>query len=123
MSRLKEDVRAFVELVVAGRTLEAMERFHADNVELRENHAAPRVGKAFNLEWEHKSLASLAEPPRTVARAVTLDADEGVSMIEWDITFVPKGGRPLRLEEVAVQRWRDGRIVSERFFYEKFVDA
>jgi len=123
VSRFEEDVRAFVALVVAGRSEEAIARFYADDVELFENYAAPRVGKAYNLEWEQKNLASLAEPPHVIARAVTFDASGGVSMVQWEIRFVPRGGRPMRLEEVAVQRWRDGKIVSERFFYEKFVDA
>jgi ketosteroid isomerase-like protein len=122
MDRFEDDVRAFVALVAAGRSVEAIDRFYADDVELYENYAAPRVGKAFNRSWEQRNLASLAEPPRVVARAVTWNAAERVSMVEWEIRFVPKGRSPMRVEEVAVQRWRDGRIVSERFFYEKFVE-
>jgi hypothetical protein len=123
MTRLDRDVRGFVALVAGGRSLEAMERFYADDVELRENYEAPRVGKQLNLEHERRNLATLVEPPRAVARAIAIDEAACVSMIEWEITFLPLGRRRMRLEEVARQRWRDGKIVAERFFYEKIIDG
>jgi len=123
MSTFVEDVRAFVELVASGRSVEAMERFYADDVEMRENDEAPRVGKVHNLENERRNLSSLREPPKTITKAVTFDAEQGVSMVEWHITFVPARGKPTVLEEVAVQRWRGRQIVSERFYYRGFRDA
>jgi ketosteroid isomerase-like protein len=123
MERFAADVHTFVSLVVAGETLEAMERFYADDVELFENYDPPRVGKAFNLEHERKNLAALSGPMRAEARAVAVDAQAGVSMVEWAITFTFAGRAPQRLEEVAVQRWRDGKIVSERFYWQRFVAA
>jgi ketosteroid isomerase-like protein len=123
MSRFEEELRAFVALCVSGRSLEAIDRFYADEVEARENDQAPRVGKALNRANEERNLRSLTAPPTLVARAVTWNEADGVSMIEWDIRFTPKKGAPMRLEEVAVQRWRDGKIVSERFFYEKMVEG
>jgi ketosteroid isomerase-like protein len=123
MSSFEAEVRAFVALVEGGRSLEAIDRFYADDVELRENYAAPRVGKAREREREARNLAALAEPLRVAARAVTCDPGAGVSMVEWHIELTLRGQRPQKLEEVAVQRWRDGKIVSERFFYEKMIDA
>ena len=42
--------------------------------------------------------------------------------MEWVIRFVGEDARPMRLDEVAVQRWAGGRIVEERFYYEGLVD-
>jgi hypothetical protein len=33
------------------------------------------------------------------------------------VTF--KGGQRMKLEQVAVRRWKDGKIVKERFYYNK----
>jgi hypothetical protein len=123
MATFEEDVRAFVALVTSGDSLGAIDRFYADDVALYENYAAPRVGKAANRAHEAKMLGALAAPLQIEARAVTCDAAAGVSMVEWCITFTAKGQPTRRLEEVAVQRWRDRRIVSERFYYEKMVEG
>jgi ketosteroid isomerase-like protein len=117
MSTFETDVLRFVALVTSGRSVEAMEQFFTDDVEMRENYDPPRVGKAFNLEHERRNLASTQRPPTIEARAVTFNAEANVSMIEWHITFVTGSGKAKRVEEVAVQRWRDGKICAERFFY------
>ena len=42
---------------------------------------------------------------------------DGVSFCEqwFEATF--KDGRRLRLEEVSVRTWKDGRVIKERFYY------
>ena len=47
---------------------------------------------------------------------------DGVAFLEYVIRYTPRGGRPMRLEEVSVQAWECGRIVEERFYYEGLVD-
>jgi hypothetical protein len=44
-------------------------------------------------------------------------AGDGVTFSEWllDVTF--KIGPRKRLEQTAVRRWEDGKIVHERFYY------
>lgn len=39
-----QTLEAFVALVEAGRFVEAIERFHADDATMQENHRPPRVG-------------------------------------------------------------------------------
>jgi hypothetical protein len=51
-----------------------------------------------------------------------VDPQGGVAFVEWVIRFLGANGRPMRLDEVAVQRWVGDRIVEERFYYEGMID-
>lgn len=117
----EEKIREFVALAEAGRTLEAIERFYADDVIVFENHERARIGKKAAYEFERAALAD--EPnANNKAHAIAVDARAGKTFVEWTIRFTGRNGRPMRLDEVAVQTWAGGRIVEERFYYEGLID-
>ena len=69
-----------------------------------------------------RSLSSLASSSvedfhgaELVASAV--DGDTTFSEWMWDVTL--KGVGRIRMEQVARRRWKDGKIVHERFYYTK----
>jgi ketosteroid isomerase-like protein len=119
---LDERVREFVALCESGKTREAIERFFADDVVVFENHERARAGRAECLAYESAALSRLKEPAQLKARSWAVDAQRGVAFIEWVVRYVGDDGRPMRLEEVSVQRWSQGRIGEERFYYEGVVD-
>ena len=47
------------QLIISGKTIEAMERFYAENVTMQENDDSPRVGKLVCLEHEKSMLFSV----------------------------------------------------------------
>ncbi|HEX6244677.1 MAG TPA: nuclear transport factor 2 family protein [Polyangiales bacterium] len=119
---LSEDLREFIRLCEQGKTLEAIERFYAEDVVVFENHERARAGRDACLAFEREALARLSQPATLRARAHAVEQQSGVAFIEWAIRFIGDDERPMRLEEVAVQRWGRGRIVEERFYYEGLVD-
>jgi ketosteroid isomerase-like protein len=122
MAALEKQVRSFVELVTSGRSVEAIETFYAEDVTVFENRELARAGREECAADERRHLASQPEPPRLRALHWAVNESDGVAFIEWLIRFTSSKGRPMRLEEVAVQKWENGRIVEERFYYEGFVD-
>ncbi len=82
---------------------------------MRENHGLPTVGKAANLERE-RAFFDAIQVHEHRARAFAVAGD--FATIEWIVEFTAPNGQRVRLEQVAVQRWRDGRIVDERFYYD-----
>lgn len=116
-----ERLRDFITLVESGRSLEAIDRYYADDVIVFENHERARVGKKAAHEFERDALANAA-PPTAKAHAAAVDPRSGRSFVEWTIRFTSSEGRPMRLDEVAVQTWAAGRIVEERFYYEGIID-
>ena len=119
---LSEDLREFIRLCEQGKTLEAIERFYAEDVVVFENHERARAGREACLAFEREALARLSQPATLRARAHAVEQQSGVAFVEWVIRFIGDDERPMRLEEVAVQRWGRGRIVEERFYYEGLVD-
>ena len=104
-------------MILSGHMLEAFDRFYADDVSMQENTDPPREGKSVNREYEIAFLDSIDEFHG--AKLLASAADEDVSFAEWamDVTF-KQGGR-VQLSQSAVRRWKDGGVVSERFYYNK----
>lgn len=103
--------------VLAGDILGAFDRFYADDVSMQENSAEPTVGKAANREREVQFVNSIQQfhGARVVSSAV--NGDTSFSEWEMDVTF--KGGARYKLAQVAVRQWSNGKVVRERFYYNK----
>lgn len=102
-------------MVLEGKTMEAMNEFYADDVVMAENDSEPTVGLAANLEREQAFVDNTTWYGAEV-KNIVVDGD--TSMVQWWLDFhnVLYGPR-LAFTQVAVQRWRDGKIVDERFYY------
>jgi ketosteroid isomerase-like protein len=104
-------------MVSEGQLLDAFEKFYADDVVMQENSDEPRKGKDANREYEKKFVGSV----ETVHGIHLLSSavEGGAAFSEWvfDVTF--KGGQRTKLEQAAVRRWKDGKVVHERFYFNK----
>jgi len=109
--------QALNQAILSGKALEAFEQYYAEDVVMQENSDEPRRGKDVNRKAEVEFFSSLASfnDGKLVSSAVNGDVTFG----EWfmDVTF--KGGQNAKLSQVAVRRWKDGKIVHERFYYHK----
>lgn len=112
----RERVLELVRYVGEGRIPEAIGEFYADDVVMQENRQPPTVGKAANLARELAFGDSVERWHEVSARSVAVDGDQ--ALIEWVFDFTTREGRRVRMEEIAQQTWRDGKIERERFFYD-----
>jgi ketosteroid isomerase-like protein len=103
--------------VLAGKVMETFEKFYADDVVMQENSDEPRVGKAANRKAEEEFVSSVEAFNGAKVTASAANGDVSFSQWEMDITF--KGGKRVKMEQVAVRTWKDGKITHERFFYNK----
>lgn len=108
-------VQLMNQMILDGKMLEAFETFYADDVVMQENDQPPTVGKAANRERELAMLKGIVEFRAAKVLAVG-DAGEK-TFVEWfnDFTHGQYGVR--KGHQVAVQTWKDGKIVHERFYY------
>jgi ketosteroid isomerase-like protein len=109
-------VQELVRYVQAGRIPEAIEEFYAEGVTMQENRQPPTVGRAANLARERAFGDSVERWHEVSARSVAVDGDR--VLIEWVFDYTTREGQRIRMEEIAQQTWRDGRIERERFFYD-----
>lgn len=101
--------------ILAGKAMDAFEELYADDVVMQDNTAEPWVGKQLNREREIQFFSSIEALHEL--KLVSSVVGDDISYSEWiyDLTF--KGAVHARLEQVAVRRWKNGKIVNERFYY------
>lgn len=116
---LKDNVNTIIAMMGEGKIIEAVERFYADDVAMQENSNEPHVGKAKNIEREKQFLATIKEWQSLDVHSIGTDGDEndGVALIEYSFSFINTDDQPVKYEQVSVQRWKDGKIAHERFYY------
>lgn len=105
------------EMVLSGQAMEAFEQFYADDVVMQENQSPETAGKAANREREIAFFSSIETFHSAGIRASAVNGDVSFCEIEMDVTF--KGGARVLMAQVAVRRWKDGKIAHERFYYSK----
>ena len=107
-----------VSYIRAGRILEAMREFYADDVSMQENNNPPTVGLEANYAREEQFVSSVKQWKSLNVEAVAVDRQRGKTLVQLNFEFDAVDGKALKYDQVAVQTWRDGRIVHEKFYYD-----
>ena len=112
---VKNQVQAVIDGILAGKILETFDAYYADDVVMSENRKDERVGKPANREYELKFLENVQEFHGAQVGRVIVDGDNAA--VEWtfDVTF--KGGNRVVMQQVAVQTWKNGKIIREDFYH------
>ncbi len=111
---LEEKIQDLNRLVQEGRAMEAFERYYADDVRMQEGDATPTVGKEANRRREEDFFGNVIEFRGAEVHSVAVGDD--TSAVEWTFDYTHREWGHQRYRQVAVQRWRDGKIVEERFY-------
>lgn len=122
---LRERVQELLDFQKTNPTVEeSYERFYDENVIVQENLQAPRVGRALSIERQKRMNANVQEVHEVKIGAVLVDGFtdshplDGHSVIELHLDLTTADGYRIRIEELGLQTWKDGRIIHERFFYD-----
>src|SRR3954470_3695854 len=103
--------------ILSGKIMEAFEKFYAHDCVMQENAEAPRVGKDANREAEKAFMESVQEFHGASLLGSAVSGDRSYSEWEYDITF--KGGKRMKMNQVAARQWKNGQVAHERFYYSK----
>jgi ketosteroid isomerase-like protein len=117
---IRQRTEDIVEHIKQGKVLEAFEKHYADDCVMQENRNDPVHGKDSNREREKQFLASVKEWKgfEVIALGADSDTDDGTTFLEVAFDFINQQDQHVRYEQVAVQTWKNGKIVSERFYYD-----
>lgn len=103
---------------------ESYERFYDEHVIVQENLQPPRVGRALSIERQKRMNANVQELHEFKIGVVLVDGFtdshplDGHSVVEMHLEITTVDGYRIRIEELGLQTWKDGRIVQERYFYD-----
>ncbi len=103
-------------LLAAGKATEAFAKYYAKDVVMGENEHPPTVGFQANLARERAAYATISRFDEFTVLAHGSGPDH--SFYESISRYADNAGKPHRIRQVAIARWRDGRIVDERFVYD-----
>ena len=115
---LQARVNDLVEYIRAGRILDAMREFYADDVRMQENNNPPTDGLEANYAREEQFVNYVKRWTSLDVDAVAVDPARGKTLVQSRFTFEAVDGTTHRSDQIAVQTWRDGRIVHEKFYYD-----
>ncbi len=113
---IRDKVEKLIQLAEAGKFLEAIETFYAPDASMQENNQPARLGLPALLENERQALARFKIIHTKKAASYVVDGER--TAINWIFDITDQSGRRFRLDEIAYQEWRDGKIVKERFYYD-----
>lgn len=113
MSKVR--IHELLDYVRQGRIIDGINEFYADDVVMEEPMYGKTEGKAANLVREQHFVDSVAE--FRGFQVVRMAVGEDVAFYENVMDWLGKDGQEYHLEQVAVQTWKDGKIVLERFYY------
>ncbi len=115
MNNTKELVEDLAKMIGEGKIMEAFEKYYADNVSMQENEDAPRLGKEVNRAYEKAFVEGIVEFHN--GKTLGIAWGDNFSVIESFMDVTHKDwGRSARTQ-VAVQRWENGKIIAEKFYY------
>jgi len=113
---LREKALDIYNLVGQGQLLDAFDKYYADNVVMTEPRGT-REGKVLCREYEVQFLNSIKEFHGMEIKAITSDEEACITMHQtsMDVTF--QDGNRMEMEQIGVQKWENGLIVHEQFYY------
>jgi ketosteroid isomerase-like protein len=113
-NRLQPLETALNEMTAKGQILDALSKHYADDCVFVEGDGSRLV----NRKAQHDHLAGFLATLKGFNGA-TLHAQsmgDGVSMSEWTFDMTAADGSPIVWNEALVRRWKDDRVISERFY-------
>jgi hypothetical protein len=102
-------------LVLQGKAMEAFEKYYGEDVVMQENETPATVGKAANRQRELEFFSKVVEFRGAEVKSVAYGDDVIIS--EWFVDYTHADWGKVTHDQVSVQKWQDGKVVHERFYY------
>ncbi|MBX3301439.1 MAG: hypothetical protein KF693_04425 [Nitrospira sp.] len=99
-----------------GKIIEAMNELYDKGTVMQDNANPPTVGLAANIEREKQFMSGVKEWKGFNVTASAVGAD--VTFYECTLDFIETNGQAVHMEQVSVAKWRNGKIIHERFYYD-----
>ncbi len=115
MIDLRTNVDQLNQMILEGKILEGFEKFYADDVVMQDNNYPARDGKEVNRQFEEAFVNGLTE--FRGAKVIDTIISDDLAVVEWWFDYTHKDFGVRNYTQLAVQRWKNGKIVEEKFYY------
>lgn len=103
------------QMITEGKALEAFDRFYADDVVMQENLEPAVHGKEKNRKREEEFFGQIVQLHQ--GRVIDSAVGDDVTFAEMIFDATMKDGNRISIAEVARRKWKDGKVIHERFYY------
>ncbi|MGY8690852.1 MAG: nuclear transport factor 2 family protein [Verrucomicrobiales bacterium] len=93
---------------------DALDKYYAEDVVVLEKDQIVAEGLQANIAREKEFLGGVSEWRE--AKIISVAAGEDVTMTEWHLDFEHEVYGDKKGNQVAVQHWKDGKVVREQFY-------
>jgi hypothetical protein len=100
--------------IIAGKSVEALKRLYHNDVVAQENDEAERHGVG---PWIEGRAALEKNIVRFAAKVRSHAAHGDTSFSEWEYDVEITGMGAFKTVQVAVRRWKNGKVAHERFYH------
>lgn len=118
---LLDKAKRMVENLREGKFVEGMEEFYADDAVNEEANGVTIEGKEKIIANERKVLEGVATYHGIEIRSFGVGEDDGkgngVTFAEYKLNVDMKDGSNFNPDQVQVTRWRGGKAVHNKFYY------
>ncbi len=116
---MSQDLKANVEqlnaMILEGKILDAFDKFYAPEIRMQDNDYPVREGFDENRAYEVGFVTGLTE--FRGAKVLNTIISDDVVATEWWFDYTHKDYGVRNYKQVSVQRWKNGKIVEEKFYY------
>ncbi len=112
---LQSKINELNDMILQGQILEAFDTFYSREI-VMEEEGEKREGWDTNREYEEQFVNGLTEFRGAEVLGVAVDEENQKTFVEWYFDFTLEGAGDLEFKQVAVQTWKDGKIVNEKFY-------
>ena len=115
-TNLQQRLQGLLDHIRNGKIIEAMNEFYDKETVMQDNANQPTKGLAANIEREKQFMNGVKEWKGF--NVVTSAAGDDVTFYECTMDFIATNGQPVHMEQVSAAKWKNGKIVHERFYYD-----
>jgi hypothetical protein len=112
---LKANVDELNQMVLEGKILDAFDKFYAPDIIMQDNDYPSRNGFEENRKYEEAFVNGLTE--FRGAKVLNTIISDDVVATEWWFDYTHKDYGVRNYRQVSVQRWKNGKIKEEKFYY------
>jgi hypothetical protein len=99
--------------MAAGKAMEAFDTFYHDDLEKTDLDGVTHYGKAANRQVGVELLSKVVAVRDFTAVGKVVAGNR--SFLVWSLDFDHADNGPVKVTEVAIQDWQDGKIIRERY--------
>ena len=101
-------------LIMNGGLYDAFEKYYAEDVVTLEGAQVVANSREENVAREKEFLGGVSK--WNEAKILNVAVGENITMCEWHLDFEHEAYGHKKGNQIAVQEWRDGKVVREQFY-------